>query len=119
MWLLITQGSAHLNGECPHISIESIDIKRLREAGVLELWFEPVYKEIRKLPKINNYEGKLVNKQDCVYVQYGCAEFHKTFFKDLLGLNDYKGSRKIYSVKLNSGVEITMDEVKQIVDFLN
>jgi hypothetical protein len=92
---------------------------RLKKAGVLELWFKPVYKETKKLPKINGYEGKVENE----FVVYGnnCAKFHKQFFKNLSTVNEGNnwGNRKVKSIKLDSGVEITIEQVKQIVDFLN
>lgn len=84
-------------------------------------YFKPVYREDKKLPKINTYEGKLEGD----YVIYGsnCAKFHKQFFKDLQQLvihnHNSAQNRTIKSIKLDSGVEITMDEVKQIVNYIN
>ncbi len=93
----------------------------LRNAGVLDIWFEPVYKEEKKLPKINGYDGKVEGNQ----IVYGssCAKFIPKFFQDLENLNKEHttlgGNRTIKSIKLNSGVEITMEQVKEIVEFLN
>ena len=92
---------------------------------IVETW-EPVYKEEKQLPKINGYDGKVVKKIDGEYIQYGCAEFHKRFFELLYGLhkehaqytNNFKGNTKVVkSIKLESGVEITMDQIKQIVEY--
>lgn len=98
---------------------------KLEKAGVLDIWFEPVYKEEKKLPKINGYDGKL----DGDYIIYGsnCARFQKRFFEILEGFhkehpqfnNNFSNqNRTIKSIKLNSGVEITMEQVKEIVEFL-
>ena len=92
-----------------------------KEIGLLDNlnYFKPVYKETKKLPKINNFDGKV--EGDFVIYGNNCAKFHKQFFKNLSAVNvgNNWGNRKVNSIKLDSGVEITMDEVKQIVDFLN
>lgn len=100
--------------ECP------ISIEKLRKAGVLDIWFEPVYKEEKKLPKINGYEGKISGNQ----IIYGnsCAIFTSKFFQDLKKLdeeNKFSGStRRIKSITLNTGVEITIEQIQEIVEFL-
>lgn len=87
---------------------------------IVESW-EPVYREDKKLPKINGYEGKV--EGDFIIYGNNCAKFHKKFFKDLQQLiihnHNSVQNRAIKSIKLDSGVEITMDEVKQIVDYIN
>ena len=92
----------------------------LEYAGVLNLWFEPVYVEEKKLPKINNYEGKIEGD----YVVYGsnCAKFHKNFFLQLSQFkqtNSSSQNRTIKSVTLSSGVTIQMEDVYKVADFLN
>jgi hypothetical protein len=99
-------------------------INRVKEAGVLDLWFEPVYAVEKTLPKINSYEGFL--KDD--YVVYNnCAKFHKRFFEVLNGFtksheqynfNFKEQNRAIKSIKLDSGVEITIEQIKQIYEYI-
>jgi len=92
----------------------------LKKAGVLDIWFEPVYVTEKQLPKINNYEGKIEGD----YVVYGnnCAKFHKNFFLQLSQFkqtNSSNQNRTIKSVTLSSGVTIQMEDVYKIADFLN
>jgi len=154
------------------ISVKQIRyVNKLKEAGVLDLWFEPVYKEefkvgewvsfsnatrtktitsklkewtahnycilengekpfkdiIRKateeevkkasilLPKINGYKGSYSNG----IIKYGYAEFNVGFFEDLAELDGYSGNRTIESIELSSGVKITIQQIKQIVEYIN
>lgn len=152
---------------------EKGDIHRLKEAGVLDLWFEKVYKEefkvgdwisfsnatktktitsklkewtahnycilengekpfkdiIRKstpeeiktaqiqLPTINGYTGKM--EDDFIIYGSNCARFHKDFFIDLSSIYNLDGNRCLKSIKLSSDVEITIEEIKQIVEYIN
>ena len=95
----------------------SHSIRNLKKAGVLDLWFEPVYREEKQLPKINGYEGKM----DGDYIIYGsnCAKFHKDFFTDLVHLKPQGQNRAIKSITLDSGVTITMEQINKIVDYIN
>ncbi len=95
---------------------------------MLDIWFEPIYKEKKALPKINGYEGKVVKKNDGNYVQYGCAEINAKFFHTLNQLNPKDANytnkfgnfdnRTLASIKFSSGVEVTMEEVNQIAEYL-
>lgn len=102
------------------------DLKRdwynkFKKAGVLNLWFEPVYEEEKTLPKINGYESKYEHG----VVTYGCAKFNQYWFEEILKLHNSVlkfegvGTRHLKSIKLDSGVEITMEQVKQIVEYIN
>jgi hypothetical protein len=93
------------------------DINLLKKAGVLELWFQPVFEDIIELPTINKYEGVI----DGDFIVYGCAKFHPSFFKNLYNVNlsNSTGNKKIKFIKLDSDVEITIEEVEQIVKYLN
>lgn len=91
-----------------------------KNAGVLDLWFELVYEEEKKLPIINGHKGKV--EGDFIIYGSNCAKFHKDFFRKLNDINNYNttGNRKIESITLGTTqVKITMDQVKQIVQFLN
>lgn len=89
--------------------------KKLKEAGVLDLWFEKVCAPKYSLPTINGYSGSYKNG----IIKYGCAEFSKMFFEHLNSTSSHIGNRTIKSIKLSSDVEITIEEIKQIVEYIN
>jgi len=94
----------------------SICCDRLIKAKILDIWFEPVYEEIIKFPKINGYEGKL--SQDGL-IEYGCAKLNILFLKNILDveprLTNGVGNRTLKAIVLDSNVSITVEQVKQIV----
>jgi hypothetical protein len=94
----------------------------LKEAGVLDLWFEPVYKEDKTLPKINGYQGELIDDLNGYFIKYGCATFNIQFINELHGLIGRNkvlfGNKDIKSIKLNSDVEITTEQIKQIYEYI-
>jgi len=60
------------------------NVPKLKQAGVLDLWFEPVYEEIiPKLPVIGGYSPKNVTKNT---VYYGCRCVSFDTIEDLLSL---------------------------------
>ncbi|MCW3110532.1 MAG: hypothetical protein JWQ09_5038 [Segetibacter sp.] len=66
------------------------------------------------LPKINGkdgvIEGEIINYNNC-------AKFHKSFFAKILdATNNFEGNRTISKITLNSGVEIAIEEIKQIIE---
>jgi len=74
-----------------------------------------------KAPKINGYK---LEEIDAFKVQFGCAKFYK---RDLQMLeetcrefgDDVEHFRGIKSITLDSGVEITIEELKEVVDYLD
>lgn len=73
-----------------------------------------------KLPQINNYSGKLEGD----YIIYGnnCAKFPTGFFRHLYNSNivsNKYGNRSIKSIELNTGVKITMEQIEQIVKYID
>ena len=72
--------------------------------------------EIPKLPIINNYEGKIEGDD----VVYGCARIGVDMIKKLHDVMDREQleRRRVVSVKLNSGVEITKEQIDQIAKVL-
>ena len=93
----------------------SVHSDKLKEAGVLDLWFEPVYASQIQLPTIDGYRGYYENG----IIKYGCAKFSKMFFEHLNSTNSHLGNRTIKSIKLSSDVEISIEEIKQIVEYIN
>ena len=99
-----------------------IVIKRLDKAGVLDLWFEPVYEEEYPDITINGYKGEFFND----YVKFGCAEIHKNVFMDLNTLNSdlengddiigMKSNRRIESVTIGKGI-FTKEHIRQIAKY--
>ncbi len=85
---------------------------------------EPIFKPKYQLPEINGYQGKLEDTQ----IIYGCAKFDKGYlFNTLSEIIRYNnkilekdfGNRPIKSIVLESGVSIHIDQIKQIVEYLN
>ena len=75
-----------------------------------------------KVPEINGYQLELIETDRGDVIKFGCAEFHKNFFGDILYCHEnYEGmgNRKIKSITLDSGVEITVEQLKEVVDYLN
>ena len=72
--------------------------------------------ECPNLPKINGYEGTI--DLNAGVVKYGCAELDFKLIENMYNLwyTEYKGNRKVngVSLKLNSGVKITYEEVEQL-----
>ena len=80
---------------------------------------EEIKKASISLPIINSYLGKM----DGDFIIYGsnCARFHKDFFIKLNEINflgTHDGNRTIKSIELSSGVKITIEEIKQIVEYI-
>jgi len=96
----------------------SLSIEGLKKAGVLDIWFEPCYKDEKTLPKINGYDGKLESN----FVVYGCAKFNIKYIEELHGLigrnKVLNGNKDIKSIKLDSGVEITIEQIKEIYEYI-
>lgn len=70
-------------------------------------WAEIVKDE---LPEINGYKGEF----EMGLVEYGCAKFSMGNLRALHGAFQ-NSTRDIKSIKLDSGVEITMDQINQII----
>jgi len=86
----------------------------IKESDLRKATPEEIEKASIKLPTINKYDGKI----DGDYILYGCAKFHKDFFINLQKVYASQ-SRKIDSIKLDSGVEITMEQINQIIKNLS
>lgn len=92
------------------------DIIKLKDAGILDLWFDPIYAPEYSLSRINGYDGKKASND---IVKYGCVSFDIRTLIDILNLKDISSDRIISSITLSSNITITMKEIKQIVDYFN
>ena len=106
-------------GNREQITIEGypVVIKRLEEAGVLDLWFEPIYEQEYPDIIINGRKGEFFND----YVKFGCAEIGKELFiqinKLILARFDCGISNKeIESVTIGAGT-FTKEQIKQIAGY--
>lgn len=91
-------------------------INRLKRAGVLDLWFEPIYKESAPDITINNHKAEFFDD----YVKFGCVEIHKRVFINLATISDYPHTnREIESVTIGKGT-FSKAEIKSIANhYLN
>jgi hypothetical protein len=93
---------------------------RLKEAGVMH-WFEPVYREDKKLPVINGKEGTYKKGDECVVYGDNCAKISTYLLKMVNNANyeNHTGSNRLLkSITLYSGVSITMDQIGEILDYV-
>lgn len=117
-----------IGGKNTHENTIIDSVKILKQAKVLDLWFEPVYAPKYTLPKINGYEGRIDGK----YVVYGnnCAWLDvwalrgilataETWQRAAIDTKENSHNRSIKSITLSSDVEITIDEIKQIVEYFD
>ena len=81
---------------------------------IVETW-EPVYKETKTLPEINGYKGEIIQLDKVV--KYGCDQLSAKGIEEFLANKSIGINRKINSITLCSGVEITIDQLQQIVDY--
>ena len=80
-------------------------ITRLKNAGILKLWFEPVL--ATKLPTLLGYEGKICEN----FISYGCKKYLKEDIKQLL---KYLEIFNIDSVSIKEGL-INIQSLKDII----
>lgn len=68
-------------------------------------------------PTINNYKIQLT--EDGNVVSFGCTKFYSPFFPLLANLDHFSPNRNIKSITLDSGVEISIEEIKKVEEYLN
>lgn len=89
--------------------------KWLKQAGVLDLWFEPVYEEEKPNITINGHKAEFFDD----YVKFGCAEIAVDHFKqiwDVMTVNHINSNRKVDKVTIGKG-EFNAEQIKQIVEY--
>ena len=106
--------------------IGSLNCNKASKYGILYTWFDEVYEEEPVLPEINGYAGEY--DKDKNTIKYGCAIFPFTYLKTiyvnitsfnrLVTVNKDKYNRTITYVELSSGVKVSIDELKSIVEYV-
>jgi len=97
-------------------------LDNFKAAGVLDLWFQPVYKSEFPDITINGYKGEFFDN----YVKFGCAEIHKQIFLSFDKLNarikdgddpiGAKTNKEIELVTIGRGL-FTKDQIKEIAEY--
>lgn len=110
----------NLDGRHEGIDIyaDGTKIEVLKEAGVLDLWFEPVYKPIVPDITINGYKGEFFDN----YVKFGCAKIDRSLFyvlnDDIKRIIPEEGYKSITSVTIGKGT-FTANEIEEIAEYYN
>lgn len=108
-----TEGKVY---KCRGVGEWKIDVER-DDTGDPNGWSKTKFRkakphEIPQLPKINGYEGELSGD----VVKYGSAEISIELLESVVAVNKTdKGNRKIKSIILDSGVVVTVDQIKEIL----
>ncbi len=85
--------------------------RMLEKAGVLDLWFEPVYKSEITLPTILGYNGE----ERLTGIKFGCREFKPAYYQNLYTtLKQFD----IISYKIEAG-EVKTEEIGKIIEYIN
>jgi len=107
--------SGHLQNKSHFMFKQGRGFYRTNKSHIVRLANPEEIKAQIQLPTINGYTGSYENG----IIKYGCAEFTKMFFEHLNSTNSHLGNRTIKSIKLSSDVEISIEEIKQIVEYIN
>jgi len=86
-------------------------IDNLKEAGVLDIWFTPVYKKELKLPEISGYMGLEVGDS----ITYGCEEFKK---EDLIKVFDILNLSSFNLEIEGETVKVSKKQTKELKNYL-
>lgn len=116
----ICNGLAVSRSDVMKLDLYPTVILKLSRAGVLDLWFEPVYKQTYPDITINGYKGEFFEG----YVKFGCAKISKQMFVDLhskclVGFDSGKyvdGNKEIESVTIGKGT-FTKHQIKEIAEY--
>lgn len=99
-----------------HVSVKEC-INKLKQSGVLDLWFEPVYEESCPDITINGHKGEFFDN----YVKFGCAEISHKYFCNIYNLifKTPKGTetnREVESITIGKGT-FTKEQIKEIASY--
>ena len=86
-----------------------------KKAGVLDMWFEPVYEE-RSLPVINGHQPFVFDTCDKKHVRYYNIDFSINDIKDIVNMMN---SKNISSVTLYNKLTVSQEEFNQILNYFN
>lgn len=114
----ICSGLAVSRSDVMKLDLYPTVILKLSRAGVLDLWFEPVYKQTYPDIAINGYKGEFFDG----YVKFGCAKIAKELIIEMnnIMLKSHPNSnREIESVTIGKGI-FSKDQIKEIAEcYLN
>ena len=88
---------------------------------------EEAQKALYKTPVVNGYGMKIVDNKMFEVIAFGCARIPYRFFKDIdclsSGMKTSENllvcNRSIKSITLDSGVEISIEQCEEIVEYFN
>lgn len=90
---------------------QNLTIQKLKELKVLDIWFEPVYKQNFKLPTIGGYKAVDLGDE----VKYGCQTYKvediKALYKSLSTLNIKSVNLDVYDIN------VSIDQILEIVKY--
>jgi hypothetical protein len=102
----LLKNGCSFTGTSPYVS-------KAHKAGVLDLWFEPVYREDKKLPVINGKEGSY--KKGSGIFKYGCTDFEISEVKRLHGS---ASTLNIWAVVLKDQGPVEVNQIGEILDYI-
>jgi len=111
----LTTKEMWLEGKTTFAATNSDWGETFKQAGVLDLWFDKVYKEELNLPVINGYKGEL--NKDTRIITYGCAEFRLEALIEIHKNLDIGNNRSIQEITLDSGVALKASEICEIIEY--
>lgn len=102
------------------VKVGTANLCTIKGMGILDLWFEPVYKQTYPDITINGYKGEFFEG----YVKFGCAKISKQMFVDLhskclVGFDSGKyvdGNKEIESVTIGKGT-FSKEQIREIAEY--
>lgn len=117
--LILSYGTTRLSvySEGYNFSTTSEVESRAKQFNVLDLWFEPVYKNSDII-----IEDYTMTKDNVIkeHVRFGCVTVDTGYLDDAYkGLKGsiISGDRKVEGVYLSNGTKISLDKIKEILDY--
>lgn len=102
----------YFRGVAEYLSVQAgAVVSRLKAAGVLELWFEEVYKS-EIIPIINGYQGQYIKYDKVIY-------FNNIPYKieTLCTLFELQLEVRSVSFKDKNSVSLTMNQIEEILNY--
>jgi len=87
-------------------------VDNFKSAGVLDLWFTPIYKKSYPDISINGHQGEFLSNS----IKFGCAEISAGIFIELYKLRSGYSRKEIESVTIGKGT-FSRDQIKEIAEY--